>query len=138
VRPPEAVTVADAARCLGLSRRTVQLDVAGGAAGIVRPGAPGPGNGALIDLSEYCAWRARRAGADPDPAHERERAWALLCAAALRTVQDHGGITRQSRQHSAGLLLALLQRMHPLLIGGPLDPVPDQLRILFRILRDSG
>jgi hypothetical protein len=134
----EPVSTTEAARRLGVSRRAVQLDVANGCDGIIRPGTPGPGNGALLDLSEYTAWRARRAGADPDPTRERERAWSLLCAAALRTVQDHGGITRQSRQHSAGLLLALLQRMHPLLIGGPLDPVPDQLRILFRILRDSG
>lgn len=138
MKQAEGLTVVEVARRLGLSRRTVQLDVANGCAGIIRPGSIGPGNGALLDLPVYGAWRAKRAGVDPDPEREGERAATLLCEAALRIFQEHGGVTRQYRQHSAGLMVLLLQRVLPALTGGRLEPVPDQLRILFRILQDSG
>ena len=132
---PEVVTVAAAARRLGLCRRTVQLDVAGGCDGIVRPGSSGPGRGALLDLAAFRDWRARRAGADPDPSRERERAWALLCEAALRVFQDHGGVTRQHRRRSAELMLALLLRVRPALIGDRSESVPEQMRILFHVMQ---
>lgn len=129
-------TVTVAARRLGVSRRTVQADVAAGCSGIVRPGGPGRGRGALLNLAEYRAWRARRAGADPDPTRERERAWALLNEAALRIFQEHGGVTRQNRQRSAELLVRLLLRVQPALVAD--DAEPEQLRTLLHVLAESS
>jgi hypothetical protein len=133
---PEPVTVRTAARRLGLSRRTVQADVQAGCGGIVRMGTPGRGRGTLLNLAEYRAWRQRRAGV-ADIEHERARAWALVNEAALRTWRADGGVTRQNRQRAAELLVRLLARLHPALVGGELEP-PEQMRSLLRVLRESG
>lgn len=132
----DTATIRETARALGLTARAVQLDVAAGCPGIVRPGGPGRGRGALLDLAEYRAWRARRAGADPDPTRERERAWALLNEAALRVFQSHGGVTRQNRQRSAELLVRLLLRVQPALVADVAEP--DQLRTLLHVLAESS
>ena len=131
----EPATVRDVARELGLAVRTVQADVRAGCGGIVRPGAPGRGNGALLDLDEYRRWRARRAGAPLSD--DTERAWTLLCETALRTFQEHGGVTRQSRGRSAELLLALLARFAPVYLGRDVNEPPSQMRTLLRVLEES-
>jgi len=136
--PDAPATVAQAARELRLSTRQVQADVAAGCDGIVRPGAPGRGRGALLDLAAYREWRARRAGAgELDVDQERERAFALFVEAAFRVFQDHGGVTRQNRGRSAALLVRLLDRVYPALTGRDLCEPPEEMRTLLRVFVES-
>lgn len=130
----DLITVSAAAQALGISIRAVQKDVQAGCDGILRLGSPGRGRGTLLDLKEYRQWRDRKAGTiGCDVEYERERAWVLLCEAALRVFQEHGGVTRQNRARSAELFCLLLDRVYPVLMHRNLEEQPPQMRTLFRV-----
>jgi hypothetical protein len=62
---PDAVTLRDAARALGLSVRVLHRDLSAGAP-VVRRGARGRGRSTLIDVEAFAAWRRARDVARPD------------------------------------------------------------------------
>ena len=131
----EPATVRETARELGLDVSTVQKDVRRGCGGIVRPGAPGRGNGALIDVPVYRNWRAQRTGEDFDLNLERDRGFSLLCEAALRVYQESGGITRGSQAQAAEVLLRLLARFAPTYLRRDLHEPPEEMRTLIHVLQ---
>ena len=130
----DPVTVRQAADALGVSIRRVQLDIANGCAGIVRLGSQGRGNGSLLDIDLYQDWRARRAGfGETDIQRECERVFVLSCGLALRTFQEYGGNSRQSRAQSAGTLCHFLMRLAPLLLGHEIEDPPEEMRTLLHV-----
>lgn len=138
-RLTEPATVRQTARLLGLSVRTVQADVRAGCGGIVRPGGPGRGNGALIDVPAYRNWRAQRVGGGFDLDVERDRGFSLLCEVALRIYQESGGVTRNGQAKTAELLLRLLTRFAPAYLQRDLDDVdelPEEMRTMLRVFAE--
>jgi hypothetical protein len=125
-----AVTVHEAALACGLSRATIQRDVRLGCAGIVRPGEPGRGRGALLDLDEYRRWRDGRTDDD--------RVMRIAAEVALRTYQLHGGLTATMRRHSAYVLALYVQRLCAHLTGREPDELPAELLTLLNVSVQSG
>ena len=131
----EPATVRETARLLGLDVSTVQKDVRRGCGGIVRPGAPGRGNGALLDVDEYRNWRAQRAGTAFDLECERDRGFSLLCEVALRTYQEAGGVTGQSKALAADVLLNLLGRFAARYLHDD-SRLPEETRTIIHVLQN--
>ena len=131
------MTVREAAKHFGISRRQVQKDVERGCDGIVRPGSAGRGNSTLLDLAAYRAWRECRTG-DVSVAvqHERDRAFELLCNAALLVFRE-GGVSGLRRQIAAQTLVALLPSFYAALMRKDLDHYPPQMRTLIRVFVPS-
>src|SRR5690606_34370728 len=112
------VTVLQAARALGLSRATVQRDVRSGCHGIVRPGEPGRGRGALLDLDAYRRWRSGQA--------DDERVLRVAAQTALRTWQSYGSPNARMRGHSAALLALYVSSFYRALTGRDLVELPAE------------
>lgn len=132
MRDAAEVSAATAARELGLSIATVQRDVRRGCAGIVRPGEPGRGRGALLDLEAYRAWRLGE--------QSHDRVVQLAGETALRVYREYGGATATLRRHAA-LLLAIYVEQYCAALSGSADlsaQINAKIRTLLNVFVESG
>jgi hypothetical protein len=125
------VTVAHAARAIGVAASTVRRDVQRGCGGIVRPGEPGRGKGALLDLEAYRRWRDGRCDHDDDSTLDQ------LATVLARVVREHGGQSRALRRHAEYIAIAAYIRMAQAITRLDVDAIPEELRVACAVLAES-
>lgn len=133
MKPPiNGLPIVQAAKALKKDLSTVQKWIARGAP-TVRPGSPGRGKGAVVNLKDLLRWRAGDFAQDD---HEEilERLAVAMWDTFLR--DDLAGRIGITKKESAGALILMFERFYKNLKHGPvpeLEKLPETMRKLFHV-----
>jgi hypothetical protein len=139
--PESAVTIATAARTLGVSGQTVRDWLRQGAP-CASPGGVGRGQGSLVVVADLSAWRARRAGvAKAEDGRILEHVAAGLMDVYRRDAGEGYPLHRSlgvSERHVAALLVTAYEHIHRRLMGADAEQLPSEIQSLLGICVESS
>lgn len=135
------LTIGECAKALKVTTSTVRGWIRDGAP-VVSPGQCGRGNGARVELSSVCAWRAQRLGLTVE---NDSRVVRLIAVALLEVFERDGGDGAPLHRSigipdnkAAAVLVEAYNRIHKRMVGVDPEKLPPEIERILTVCISSA